>query len=62
MAENLASGQQTFEEALHAWLDSGYHRTTLLSERYTKAGAAVALIPDIRSDPLGVYWCVIFGA
>ena len=61
VAENLASGQPTFEEALHAWLDSGYHRTTLLSERYTRAGAAVALIADIHSDPLGIYWCIILG-
>ncbi len=61
VAENLAHGQTTFEDAILDWMQSGYHRTTMLSARYRYAGAAVATVADRARHPEGIYWAVVFG-
>ena len=61
VAENLAGGYETFEEAITAWLHSSYHRTTLISERYTRFGAGVARSSKGDDDRYGTYWAIILG-
>lgn len=39
-AENVAAGQQTFPEALAAWLKSPQHCTTLMTPGYSEVGLA----------------------
>jgi uncharacterized protein YkwD len=61
VAENLADGYVTFEEAITAWLASPNHRTTLLGHRYKHFGAAVAVAPDAVIGLTGTYWVTEFG-
>ncbi|MHB1101589.1 MAG: CAP domain-containing protein [Devosia sp.] len=61
VAENLAGGYETFEEAIKAWLHSSYHRTTLISDRYTRFGAGVAISSKGEDDRYGTYWAIILG-
>jgi uncharacterized protein YkwD len=61
IAENLADGYETFEEAIAAWIASGYHRTTMFSERYTRFGAAVAVSPNAIPGDTGIFWVTEFG-
>jgi uncharacterized protein YkwD len=61
VAENLADGYETFEETIAAWIASGYHRTTMLSERYTRFGAAVAVSANAIPGDTGIFWVSEFG-
>lgn len=61
VAENLADGYETFEQAIDAWLLSGHHRTTMLHRRYLRFGAAVAVSPDAVPGDWGIYWVTEFG-
>jgi uncharacterized protein YkwD len=61
VAENLADGYVTFEEAITAWLASPNHRATLLGYRYKRFGAAVAVSPDAIVGLTGTYWVTEFG-
>ena len=60
-AVNLADGYETFEGAIVAWIGSGYHRTTMLSARYRRFGAAVAVSPNAIRGETGVFWVTEFG-
>lgn len=62
VAENLADGYETFEEAIRAWLASDGHRTTMLHRRYSRFGAAVAVAPDAIPGERGIFWVTEFGA
>jgi uncharacterized protein YkwD len=59
VAENLAGGHETFEAAIKGWLHYSYHRPTLLSPRYTRFGAAVAVSSRGEDDSYGTYWAII---
>ena len=55
IAENVASGQATPEEALASWMDSPSHRQNILDD-FAEIGAARVIGDDQRP-----YWCVVFG-
>jgi len=57
VGENLAGGQQTLEGAIKDWLESGPHRRTLLSSRFTEFGLAVAR----GGGEYEIYWAMVFG-
>ena len=61
VGENLAGGQQTLEQAIEGWLNSPGHRATLLSDKFTEFGLAVARVPAERKSRYGIYWCFIAG-
>ncbi|MHB1109345.1 MAG: CAP domain-containing protein, partial [Devosia sp.] len=43
------------------WLDSPKHRETLLSDRFTEFGLAVAAVDSGRKSRYGTYWAFIAG-
>lgn len=55
VAENIAMGQRTTEEAIASWMASPGHRANMLSGGYTKIGVAAYSTPDGT-----VYWCQQF--
>ncbi|HHY48280.1 MAG TPA: CAP domain-containing protein [Alphaproteobacteria bacterium] len=61
VGENVAGGQRTLEQAIQGWLDSPAHRDTLLSDRFTEFGLAVASVPPGRKSRYGIYWAFIAG-
>jgi uncharacterized protein YkwD len=61
VGENLAGGQHSLEQAIEGWLDSPKHRETLLSDRFTEFGLAVASVDSGRKSRYGVYWAFIAG-
>jgi uncharacterized protein YkwD len=61
VGENLAGGQATLEGAIEGWLNSPGHRATLLSDKFTEFGLAVARVPAERNSRYGIYWCMIAG-
>src|SRR5690606_1523981 len=61
VGENVAGGQRTLEQAIQGWLDSPAHRDTLLSDRFTEFGLAVASVPPGRKSRYGTYWAFIAG-
>ena len=61
VGENVAGGQRTLEQAIQGWLDSPKHRDTLLSDRFTEFGLAVASVDAGRRSRYGVYWAFIAG-
>ena len=61
VGENVAGGQRTLEQAIQGWLDSPRHRDTLLSDRFTEFGLAVASVDAGRRSRYGVYWAFIAG-
>lgn len=61
VAENLAEGYETFEDAINAWLDSGYHRTTMLHDRFRFFGAGVAVSAEHPPGEWGTWWVTEFG-
>lgn len=60
VGENVAGGQRTLEAAIQGWLDSPPHRSTLLSDRFTEFGLAVASAPAGRGG-FGTYWAFVAG-
>jgi len=61
VGENVAGGQQTLEAAIEGWLNSPAHRDTLLSEKFTEFGLAVAAVSGERKSRYGIYWAFIAG-
>jgi uncharacterized protein YkwD len=61
VGENVAGGQRSLEQALRGWLDSSAHRNTLLSDRFTEFGLAVAGVAPGRKSRYGIYWAFIAG-
>jgi uncharacterized protein YkwD len=61
VGENVAGGQHTLEQAIQGWLDSPKHRETLLSDRFTEFGLAVASVGPGRKSRYGTYWAFIAG-
>lgn len=61
VGENIAGGQQTLQQALEGWLNSPGHRATLLSDKFTEFGLAVARVGGGRKSRYGIYWCFIAG-
>jgi uncharacterized protein YkwD len=55
VAENVAAGQQTPQEAMRTWLDSPPHRQNILGP-FSEVGAAHSQGEDVVP-----YWCVVFG-
>lgn len=61
VGENLAGGQTTLQQAIEGWLRSPSHRDTLLSDRFTEFGLAVASVDGGRKSRYGTYWAMIAG-
>jgi len=61
VGENIAGGQQSLQQAIEGWLNSPGHRATLLSDKFTEFGLAVAYVPSGRKSRFGIYWCFIAG-
>jgi uncharacterized protein YkwD len=57
VAENIAAGVTTPEQAVEGWLASPGHCSNIMQARYTEMGAAYALDPDSRP---GIYWAQVF--
>jgi uncharacterized protein YkwD len=51
--ENVASGQQTAEAVVAAWLDSPGHCLNIMEPRFTEMGVAFALAPNQNPN---IYW------
>ena len=58
VAENLAGGQKTLEDAIQGWLDSPSHRRAMLHPYFTDFGFAVVTRPNSKWE---VYWATIYG-
>lgn len=56
IGENLATGQQTPEQAVADWMRSPAHRANILDPSFTQIGVAVR-----EGGPLGRYWVQEFG-
>jgi uncharacterized protein YkwD len=61
VGENVAGGQLTLEEAIQGWMNSPGHRSTLLSDKFTEFGLAVAAVPPGKQSRYGIYWAFIAG-
>jgi uncharacterized protein YkwD len=61
VGENVAGGQRTLEAAIQGWLNSPAHRDTLLSDRFTEFGLAVASVTPGKKSRYGTYWAFIAG-
>lgn len=55
VAENIAMGQQTADEAVRDWMNSSGHRANILNRRHTRIGIAAYVMPGGR-----IYWCQQF--
>ena len=58
IAENIAGGQQTTEEAHLGWLDSPSHCVNLMDPDVVHLGAACSVNQD---SELQRYWTTVFG-
>jgi uncharacterized protein YkwD len=61
VGENVAGGHRTLEQAIAGWLNSPAHRDTLLSDRFTEFGLAVASVSAGKRSRYGIYWAFIAG-
>lgn len=61
VGENVAGGHKTLEAAIQGWLESPRHRSTLLTNKFTQFGLAVARVPSNRKSRYGVYWALVMG-
>lgn len=62
VGENVAGGHPTLEAAIQGWLDSPAHRNTLLTDKFTAFGLAVARVPGGKKNSrYGVYWALVMG-
>lgn len=61
VGENVAGGHKTLEAAIQGWLDSPSHRNTLLTNKFTQFGLAVARVPSSRKSRYGIYWALVMG-
>jgi uncharacterized protein YkwD len=56
-AENVASGQKSFADAMSSWVNSSGHRRNLLLPNVTAAGVGMA-----KADTGRAYWTLLLGA
>ncbi len=56
VAENIAMGQRSSQEAVGDWMRSPGHRANILNRRYRRMGAAAYRTPEGT-----IYWCQQFG-
>jgi len=61
VGENVAGGQRTLEGTIQGWMNSSGHRDTLLSDRFTEFGLAVATVAPTKHSRYGIYWAFIAG-
>lgn len=62
VGENVAGGHPTLEVAIQGWLDSPAHRNTLLTNKFTQFGLAVARVPGGKKHSrYGIYWALVMG-
>ena len=59
IAENLAAGQPTVDEAVDGWMKSEKHRDNILSRIYTEAGFGLAIGRNRRGYQ--IIWVQVFG-
>jgi uncharacterized protein YkwD len=59
VAENVASGSATPEQAVQDWLASPGHCANLMSATYSETGIAVAVDPESSAV---IYWAQVFAA
>jgi len=59
IAENLAAGQPTVDEAMDGWMKSEKHRENILSKIYTEAGFGLAIGKNKRGYQ--IIWVQVFG-
>jgi len=59
VAENVAAGQQTADEAVAAWISSSGHCANIMTAKYAEMGVASAIN---RKDRYGVYWTLNLAA
>ena len=59
IAENLAAGQPTVDEAMDGWMKSEKHRDNILSKVYTEAGFGLAIGRNKRGYQ--IIWVQVFG-
>lgn len=55
VAENIATGQQSSEEAVNCWMNSPGHRANILNRSYRRIGAAAYRTPEGQ-----IFWCQQF--
>ncbi len=55
VAENIAMGQRSSQEAVRDWMRSSGHRANILNSRYRWIGAAAYRTPEGT-----IYWCQQF--
>lgn len=55
VAENIAQGQSSAQEAVRDWMNSPGHRANILSSSYSRIGVAAYRGPDGQA-----YWCQQF--
>src|SRR5262245_61567657 len=55
VAENIAMGQRTTDEAVGAWMSSSGHRANILGAGYRRTGVAAYITPEGT-----IYWCQQF--
>jgi uncharacterized protein YkwD len=59
IAENLAAGQPTVDEAMDGWMKSEKHRDNILTKIYTEAGFGLAIGHNKRGYQ--IIWVQVFG-
>ena len=59
VGENIAGGQETLEEVMHAWLTSPGHCENIMNPNYTEVGVAIVTEAD---STYGIYWTQNFGS
>jgi uncharacterized protein YkwD len=59
IAENLAAGQPTVDEAMDGWMNSEKHRDNILSRIYTEAGFGLSIGHNKRGYQ--IIWVQVFG-
>jgi uncharacterized protein YkwD len=59
IAENLAAGQPTVDEAMDGWMKSEKHRDNILSKIYTEVGFGLAIGRNRRGYQ--IIWVQVFG-
>jgi len=60
VGENIASGQESPEEAVAGWMASPGHCTNIMNPGFTEMGAAYALDPQRKHAV--IFWTQVFGA
>ena len=61
IAENVAAGQATPEDAVASWLESAGHCANLMDPAYTETGVGVAAATAGEDGPVRTYWAQVFG-